>query len=163
LPGVLFIHGGPVLPELSHIKDSGQYRSWGALVAASGLLGFTFNHRYHAAQQLEQSVADVRSAVDFIRKEAGSFGLDPERLCLRTFRGQLPAIIPAMANTSGSAGLYASYLLRLWRESSAGPDSPWQAQVESIQAGQSWHFATSEELLAFLERSFPPASHYSEE
>jgi hypothetical protein len=32
LPGVIFIHGGPIPPEWA-MKETGQYLSWGALAA----------------------------------------------------------------------------------------------------------------------------------
>ena len=86
LPGVIFIHGGPVAPE-QDIKESGQYQSWGKLAAASSLVGFTFNHRYFAPGMLEQSAQDVVAAIAYIRAHAKTFNLDPNRLCLWTCSG----------------------------------------------------------------------------
>jgi len=60
-----------------------------------------------------------------------------------------------MTHRTNPADDYASYLIRLWRESSAEPDSPWQARIESIQTGQTWHFATPQELMEFLARRCP--------
>jgi acetyl esterase/lipase len=96
LPGVLFIHGGPVPAQRGSVKESGQYRSWGALAAASGLLGFTFNHQYNAPEQLEQSVGNVIAAVEYIRQQASTFNLDPDRLCLWTCSGGGPHICFAL-------------------------------------------------------------------
>jgi hypothetical protein len=46
-PAVLFIHGGPLGQHPSPgAKDWGVYRSYGRLMAASGLVGVTFDHRY---------------------------------------------------------------------------------------------------------------------
>ena len=57
---------------------------------------------------------------------------------------------------------YYSYLLRLWRESSAGDTGPelpessepgewvWRASLESPQAGERQGFANLEDLFAFL-------------
>jgi hypothetical protein len=45
--------------------------------------------------------------------------------------------------------------VRLWRESGQGPLAPlldWQGEMEYIQTGQRWTFATLEELLDFLRR-----------
>ena len=45
------------------------------------------------------------------------------------------------------ASLYQSYLLRLWR---ASPQSPWRASLQSAATEELQHFATMEELWAFL-------------
>lgn len=67
-----------------------------------------------------------------------------------------------MTHTTNPADDYASYLIRLWRENSAEPDSPWQARIESIQTGRSWHFSNPEELLGFFERWFQPGDDATE-
>ena len=96
LPGVIFIHGGPVSPE-KNMKETGQYRSWGALAAASGLVGITFNHRYFAPDLLTQSIEDVEAVVDHIRAQAQAFHLDPNRLCLWACSGGGPHIYFALS------------------------------------------------------------------
>lgn len=47
---------------------------------------------------------------------------------------------------------YASFLLRLWSESSAAsvPAPDWHAEVEHIQSGERWTFDSLDELLEFL-------------
>jgi hypothetical protein len=49
---------------------------------------------------------------------------------------------------------YASYLVRLWRDSetttAAKPASPYRAEVEHIQTGQRHQFHTPDDLWAFL-------------
>ena len=95
LPAIIFIHGGPV--PLDHPrKDSGQYVGWGKLAAASGMIGITFNHSYHAAEHLPQSVASVPEAVTFIRDHAASFNIDPNRICLWACSGGGPHICFAL-------------------------------------------------------------------
>jgi hypothetical protein len=40
---------------------------------------------------------------------------------------------------------YASFLVRLWRSDEPQPDEPvgdWQGEVEHIQSGQRWRFAS---------------------
>ncbi len=97
LPGVLFIHGGPVPADRAgSVKGMGQYRSWGALAAASGMVSFTFNHHYDAPKQLERAVTNVSAAVDYVRREAGALGIDPNRLCLWTCSGGGPLICFAL-------------------------------------------------------------------
>ncbi len=56
LPGVVFIHGGPISPQMQP-KDWGAFRSWGELVAASGLVGVTHHHRYYGYAYLERAGA----------------------------------------------------------------------------------------------------------
>lgn len=61
---------------------------------------------------------------------------------------------------------YISFLVRLWREpgqQTPAPPRDWQGEIECIQTGQRWTFATLEELLGFL-RSWgeqPEAWHRS--
>lgn len=97
VPGVLFIHGGPVpsnyRPEL---KNWGQYLSYGELIAASGFVGVTFNHRYYDYSQLEQSADDVTDAIRYAQKQAELFSFDPDRMCLWTISGGGPQLSLAL-------------------------------------------------------------------
>lgn len=43
--------------------------------------------------------------------------------------------------------LYHSYLVRLWQDESQGA---WRALVQSVQSGETIHFADLESLFAFL-------------
>src|ERR1051326_5483527 len=45
-PTVIFVHGLGPAELVEHIKDSGQYVSWGQLIAASGFIAITFNSRF---------------------------------------------------------------------------------------------------------------------
>jgi hypothetical protein len=48
---------------------------------------------------------------------------------------------------------YASFLVRLWRETdteAAVPAADWHSEVEHIQSGQCWSFCGLDELLGFL-------------
>ncbi|MHA2210907.1 MAG: alpha/beta hydrolase [Candidatus Thorarchaeota archaeon] len=93
VPGVLFIHGGPIPSEFRpQLKNWGQYISYGELMANSGLVGVTFNHRYHDFSQLEQSASDIVAAIQYIREEADSFRLDPNRICLWAISGGGPQL-----------------------------------------------------------------------
>jgi acetyl esterase/lipase len=88
LPGVLFIHGGPLpVDARPRPKDWGVFVSYGELMAASGLVGVTFNHRYHALTDLERCNQDVLAAIQYVRERSASFHLDPDRLCLWVFSG----------------------------------------------------------------------------
>ena len=92
-PGVIFIHGGPLGQNPSPgAKGWGVYRSYGRLMAASGLIGVTFDHRYlsMSVKDLETSFADVEEAIRFVRANAASYHLDPERIALWVFSGGGP-------------------------------------------------------------------------
>lgn len=92
-PAVIFVHGGPLGPNPSPgAKDWGVYRSYGRLMAASGLVGVTFDHRYVGMKikDLEMSFSDVEDAIGFVRANAASYHVDPERLALWVFSGGGP-------------------------------------------------------------------------
>ena len=85
LPAVLFVHGGRVPPNLlTTAKDWAVYVSFGELVAASGFVGVTFNHRFYTWESLADSQADVMDAVKYVRDNAATLGVDPERIVLWT-------------------------------------------------------------------------------
>jgi len=90
-PGVIFVHGGPVAPDRD-VKESGQYQSWGTLAAASGLVGITFNHRYHSLEMLPQSAKDIEEAFAFIRQNAKEYHINPDRLTVWVCSGGGPQI-----------------------------------------------------------------------
>jgi hypothetical protein len=48
---------------------------------------------------------------------------------------------------------YASFMVRLWREEGSSAEvlgTDWQSEIQHIQSGRSWAFATLDELLEFL-------------
>ena len=83
MPAVLFIHGGRVPPNLlTTPKDWAVYVSFGELMAASGFVGVTFNHRFHTWESLADSQADVMDAIKYVRDNAATLGVDSERIIL---------------------------------------------------------------------------------
>jgi acetyl esterase/lipase len=85
LPAVVFVHGDGPPDVLADAKDWGQYTSWGRLVAASGLVGVTFNHRAsHGATELNEAASDVDELVSHVRERADELGIEPNRLCIWT-------------------------------------------------------------------------------
>ena len=94
--GVVFIHGGPVPLHLPAPTDWGQYKSWGQLIAATGSVGFTFDHGYTAFNRLEDAAEDVESALSYIRSHFDEFGLDPDRICLWVCSGGGPLLSSAL-------------------------------------------------------------------
>ena len=83
LSAVLFIHGGRVPPNLlTTPKDWAVYVSLGQLAAASGFVGVTFNHRFHTWESIPDAQADVMDAIKYVRANAATLGVDPERIIL---------------------------------------------------------------------------------
>jgi acetyl esterase/lipase len=92
---VLLIHGGAG-PE-TEPKDWGIYQSWGRLVAASGLVGVTFTHRLvDPGFDLRKGAADVADAVAWVRANAVSLGVDPDRIGLVGFSAGGALLAPAL-------------------------------------------------------------------
>jgi acetyl esterase/lipase len=88
VPTVLFVHGGPVSPDLPlKPKDWGQYTSYGELVAALGLIGVTFNHRAYGRETIEMAADDVAQAVAYVRANSATLQVQADRLAIWTFSG----------------------------------------------------------------------------
>ncbi|HLZ58511.1 MAG TPA: alpha/beta hydrolase [Ktedonosporobacter sp.] len=82
-PAVLFVHGLGPAEVIRHIKDHGQYVSWGELIAASGLIAVTFNHRSPDAHISFKDVAsDVENLIGYVREHAEQLQIDNERLAI---------------------------------------------------------------------------------
>jgi hypothetical protein len=95
VPGVVFVHGGPIPPDLPLLpKDWGVYESYGVLAAASGLIGITFNHRFVSLGHLEIAAGDVDAAIGYVREHADELSLDPDRLAVWAFSGSGPLLSP---------------------------------------------------------------------
>jgi acetyl esterase/lipase len=85
-PAVIFIHGGSLPPNLlTKPKDWGVYRSYGQLIAASGFVGITFNHRYHGYDFLDEAQSDVDDLIAYVRNRADALGVDKERIFIWAF------------------------------------------------------------------------------
>jgi acetyl esterase/lipase len=82
-PAVMFIHGGRVPKNLlTTPKEWGAYVSFGQLVAASGFVGVTFNHRFYAWEGLNDAQTDVVDAIKYARDNSERLGVDPDRIIL---------------------------------------------------------------------------------
>lgn len=100
LPVVVFIHGGVEADDPLKPKDWGFYRSWGRLVAASGMAAVTFNHRVGFPNpNLEQGARDVSDLIAFVRVHAQDWGLDSNRICLAAYSAGGPMLSMAMRDT----------------------------------------------------------------
>lgn len=87
LPGVLLLHGGGLPSTMVSAKDWSVFVSYGQLLAASGLVAVTFNHRFSSPEEVRVAAQDVQDALHYVRDQAESFGLDRDRLCLWAFSG----------------------------------------------------------------------------
>lgn len=90
LPAVLYIHGGTLPPDYPVMPKSWEvYITHGRLIAASGMVGVTFNHRYYGVDKknLDNSFSDVRDAIKYVRENAEKYNINPDRICLWGFSG----------------------------------------------------------------------------
>jgi len=93
LPAVLLVHGGPIRAGLPlQPKDWGIYLSYGELMATSGLVGVTFNHRLYGFDEHPQAAGDIAAAIDYVRTHAAELHIDSDRLCMWTFSGGGPQL-----------------------------------------------------------------------
>ncbi|MBL9098236.1 MAG: alpha/beta hydrolase [Alphaproteobacteria bacterium] len=93
---VLFIHGG--VSTKGQAKDWGIYQSWGRLAAASGLVGVTFTQRLGFPEtQINEAASDVAAAIAYVRANAATYGIDPNRICLAAFSAGGPMLSPYMS------------------------------------------------------------------
>ncbi len=85
LPAVILIHGDGPQEFLKDIKDSGQYVSWGQLIAASGLIAVTANHRSTDGLHNVAGVAnDVDDLISYVRDHGKKLHIDGEKLGIWT-------------------------------------------------------------------------------
>jgi acetyl esterase/lipase len=94
-PAVLFIHGGA--PPGSQAKNMGVYKSWGRLVAASGMIGVAFTHRLgYPKPFLTEAASDFNAAISYVRANADSLNIDKDRICLAAYSAGGPILSIAM-------------------------------------------------------------------
>ena len=98
-PAIIFIHGAAGAETTP--KDWGVYLSWGRLAGASDLIGVTFTHRLSARKSsLEDAANDLAAAIDYVRANADSLGVDKNRICLAAFSAAGALLAPAMRDKS---------------------------------------------------------------
>ncbi|GAB3532022.1 hypothetical protein GCM10027403_03500 [Arthrobacter tecti] len=85
LPVIVFVHGGPVPPDLLPTpRDWPVYVGYGSLAAASGAVGVTVDHRLHSIADYPTAADDV---AEVVRQARALPGVDPERVALWFFSG----------------------------------------------------------------------------
>jgi acetyl esterase/lipase len=89
-PAVVLVHGGPI--PRTGAKNMGVFVSYGEMLAASGCVAVTFDHRFLAPERLTDAGQDVEDLLSHVRTTADSLGVDPERLALWAFSGGGPLL-----------------------------------------------------------------------
>lgn len=123
LHAVIFIHGGYLPANLATTaKDWGDYQSLGELVAASGLVGVAFNHRFFESwDSLRRSQDDLEALLTFLQQNAERFNVDPRHLTLWAFSGAGPLLTSALCSPQPSVTSLVNYFgildLKLLQES----------------------------------------------
>jgi acetyl esterase/lipase len=88
-PAVVFVLGisDPAIEAARgfKLKDTGVYRSWAQLAAASGLIAITYTNR--------EPAADARALLGHVRKHAESLGIDANRIGLWACSGNVPVAL----------------------------------------------------------------------
>ena len=85
-PALIFVHGGLVARQAGPAPTTWpSYRSWGRLATAAGLVGVVFNHRMTTDENIEAAAGDVTAAVAYVRANAATLGIDPDRLCIAVY------------------------------------------------------------------------------
>jgi dienelactone hydrolase len=91
LPTVVFINGvGDVAG--SKLKEWGPYRSWGALIAASGWVGVTFEAR----GPYNQSRPDIADLFRFLHSDGARLGVDINRIAAWVCSGNVFSGLPVL-------------------------------------------------------------------
>jgi acetyl esterase/lipase len=135
-PVLIAVHGGDW-----RFADASLYEHWGPYLAKNGYAVFAINYRLvkDKTNLYPAAVQDVRAAVQFLRQQAASYQLDPERIGLMgdsagahlaslvALAGDLPPFSDAVKGESAMAvstrvkvciGIYGSYdLTAKWEHS----------------------------------------------
>ena len=121
-PAVVLVHGGPI-PKLG-AKNMGVFVSYGELLAASGFVAVAFNHRFLAPTRLSDANEDVTDLIAHVRANAGSLGVDPERLAVWAFSGGGPFLAsPLRERPAWLRAVVAYYAILDLQEPAPGADS----------------------------------------
>jgi acetyl esterase/lipase len=127
-PAVLFVHGEPWTTEAVRFDAlvTGQYTSWGRLVAASGWIGVPFEHRNsRACSALPEVASDLDDLIALVRTEIPE--VDPDRLILGVCSGGGAYGLRAALSHSPAvrcAVVYYAFLEPLYYRAIIAPEVP---------------------------------------
>ena len=68
-------------------KDKGEWVSWGRLLAASGMIGITFNYRDLPGVAPSTPMGDIADVIQYVRDNAETLHVDKDRLAMMSFSG----------------------------------------------------------------------------
>lgn len=92
-PAVVFVAGGLGPSFQPRPRNWGLYRSYGSLMAASGMVGVTFDHRLGFPKRFyEEGERDLKDLVSHLREHATDYRIDPERIAIVVFSGGGPML-----------------------------------------------------------------------
>lgn len=100
-PVVIFVHGGPLPPgqagtAMSQPKEWRLFRDWGKTAAALGWVGVVPNHRYTSLDGFPTSAGDLDAVFTYLRTNAETLHLDPDRVAIWLFSGAGPHLGPVL-------------------------------------------------------------------
>jgi acetyl esterase/lipase len=132
-PVVVLVHGGPV-PAAWGPKEWGVFRSYGELLAASGMAAVTFNHRLSAPSDYPRAADDVAALIAHVRAEARGYEIDPERMAVWAFSGGGPLFASVLAGRPPYLRAAVSYYAFLG-PTEGSPPEPRLSGLEQVRAG----------------------------
>jgi acetyl esterase/lipase len=106
-PAVILIHGGPV--PGAGVRRAGMFVSYGRILAATGMIGIAFDHRFLGPDRLPDSAADLADLVQHLRKQAPTLGIDQSRLALWAFSGGASLVAAALHERQSWLKLVVAY------------------------------------------------------
>jgi acetyl esterase/lipase len=104
-PAIVAVHGGGW-----QTGARATYKYWGPYLAQRGYVVFAIDYRLVAAGQkmFPQSIQDVRAAIQFVRHDAGTLNVDPDRIGLlgESAGGQMVALVGLTGDSGAIPGAY---------------------------------------------------------
>lgn len=104
-PAVIVIHGGGFTSG-SRVSFIGQFLE---LLTSAGYNWFAIDYRKHGLKKYQESLADVRAALAFVRCHAQEFRIDPDRIAL--LGEDTGATLAALLAAEKPAGVKANVMI----------------------------------------------------
>jgi len=100
-PCVMVIQGGGF-----RAQDGKRFRPFAEYLAENGFAAVTFAYRGRPGHTYQETMADVRAAVQYVRKISGDYGIDPDRIGAmgRSAGGTLAALLAVTGDEQESEG-----------------------------------------------------------
>jgi tetratricopeptide (TPR) repeat protein len=104
-PAIVFVNGVGDPPGGPKLRTWGQYTSWPRLIAASGMVGVTFD-----ARSGDANAEDVRDALSYVHEKGKSLGIDASRIgawaCSANVRAALAYVMQPGEKVLRTVALY---------------------------------------------------------